>query len=268
MTAVANPREDRLARPFHPTRLRLYLVASVLVSVVFGVTTAGVTFGWLEPTLRLDVIANLLLALPILGLPLIALWDAPGEKRTRAEKGAELILVFLPLSASSQLSYEFAFVLGHPFGVWDPAATDPGWTWLWWQYAQADGRYNSENPYAFAMEVTAVLAGLLMAIAWSRLIRPDTSPAQRVKHLWLAFAGCSAIVATTITFIVSAARVGFDDIGQGAVYGLWFKFLIMNGAFVIIPIVVLIAIAQQIGHLERSLGAAAARNDQEKGSLV
>ena len=66
-------------------------------------------------------------------MPLVILWDAPGENRTRLDKAAELTLFYLPYTACSQIGYELMFLIGHPLGWWTPT-TDPGWKWLWWQY--------------------------------------------------------------------------------------------------------------------------------------
>ena len=83
-------------------------------------------------------------------VPLVILWDAPGENRTRLDKAAELTLFYLPYTACSQIGYELMFLVGHPLGWWRPT-TDPGWKWLWWQYALADTRYVSGNPWIFAL---------------------------------------------------------------------------------------------------------------------
>ena len=60
--------------------------------------------------------------------------------------------------------------------------------------------------------------------------------------------------ATTLTYFVSEARAGFADIGQG-VYGLAFKFIGMNIASIIFPVLVLYAIYLQIDYLTRRIGA-------------
>jgi hypothetical protein len=244
---------SELARPFHPWRLRWYAAAAGLTGVVFAGATIGVGTGALTPNRTLDVVANLLMAVPILGLPVLALRNAPGEERTPLQKAAEFSLVFLALSAASQLSYELLFVIGHPLGWWH-AGGEPGWGWLWWQYAQTDARYVSADPASFGMEVTAVCSGVLLALAFKNLIDPALVIRSRIRYLWLAFLGCTAILATTVTYLVSEARTGFADVGEGW-FGLVFKFLIMNGAFVVLPGLVLAALCQQIAFLERTIGA-------------
>lgn len=248
----------RLARPFHPWRLRRYAAAGALTTVVFTATTVGVGTGVLEPTFTLDVIANLLLAVPILGIPVLALVNAPGEHREPLEKASELALVFIALSASSQLTYELLFVIGHPLGWWQ-AGGEPGWGWLWWQYAQLDSRYVSGNALMFGLECVSVVAGFFLAIAFRHLVDPARPTHDRLRLLWLAVFGCTVTLTSTLVYFATEARVGFDDIGQGALYGFCFKFGLMNLVFVVLPLLVIGALAQQIGHLERSTGAAQAR---------
>jgi hypothetical protein len=93
---------------------------------MFMLMTVGVAIGLVKPTFTVDVVANLLFGIPVLLLPLAILWDAPQEKRSRLDKAAELTMFCLPYTASSQLSYEFVFVIGYSRGWWQPT-TDPGW---------------------------------------------------------------------------------------------------------------------------------------------
>ena len=127
-------REPNFARPVAPHRGRIYLGVGLLTGGVFLAMTFGVQFGFIPPTFTSDVIANLLFGIPVLLVPLVILWDAPGENRTRLDKSAELTLFYLPYTACSQIGYELMFLVGHPLGWWTPT-TDPGWKWLWWQYA-------------------------------------------------------------------------------------------------------------------------------------
>jgi len=105
-------------------------------------------------------------------LPFILLWKAPGEVRSRLALCAELILVYIPLTAGSQLTYELPFLLGHPFNLWG-TTSDPGWRWLWWQYGLADTRYRSDNMFIFGLEFGAVLVGILLFVLWMKMLRRD-----------------------------------------------------------------------------------------------
>ena len=245
--------EPNFARPFAPHRLRIYLGAVVFMSAVMAITTTGTALGVLPANMTLDVVGNIALALPLVTIPFVVFWDAPGENRSRLETAAELTLVYLPFTAFSQLTYELTFLVGHVFGVWSPTG-DPGWKWLWWQFGLADTRYWGDNPFIFGVEFAAVLAGAVVFCGWIRLIRTDISDEVRTRSLWLGFVGCAMLFATTLTYFVSEARAGFADIGQG-VYGLAFKFIGMNIASIIFPVLVLYAIYLQVDYLTRRIGA-------------
>ncbi len=114
-------REPNLVNPWAPHRVRMYLGAALFTGLVFvGMTVGGVGVGLIEPTFTSDVIANLLFGIPAILIPLVLLWDAPGEHRMREEKAAELTLFYLPYTAFSQICYELVFLIGHPLGVVDP----------------------------------------------------------------------------------------------------------------------------------------------------
>jgi hypothetical protein len=118
-----------LARPFAPHRQRLYVGLLSVVGVVFILMTVAEATGLLPPTTAVDVVANLIFGTPVLLLPLILFWKARGEQRSRLQLAAELTLIYVPLTAGSQLTYELPFLIGHPLNLWMPT-TQPGWRWL------------------------------------------------------------------------------------------------------------------------------------------
>lgn len=152
-----------LSRPFTAQRARLYLAIAGGGSTVSALCYLGVGLDVLAPNRAVDVVGNLFSFLPMVLLPL-AVWrcTAPGIGRA-----AELVLVWLPFTAAAQLSFGIVWLIGQPFDLWKPTA-DPGWTWLWWQFALSDTRYFGDNPYIFAIELTAVLAFVLVAL-WQQL---------------------------------------------------------------------------------------------------
>lgn len=251
MTTVRNP-EPTAARPWAPHRARIYLGTAVFTFAVFLFMTIGVATGLVEPTFTADVVANLLFGIPVLLLPLVILWDAPGERRTKLDKASELTLFYLPYTAGSQIGYELVFLVGHPLGLWAPT-DDPGWKWLWWQYALADTRYVSGNPWIFALEVVGVLTGVTVFVAWSRLITPELPLESRIRCLWVAFAGVAVLMSSTAVYFLAEVGAGFANIGQGA-FGLWFKFIGENVPFIVLPPLVLYATHLQIDHLTRRAG--------------
>jgi hypothetical protein len=250
-------REPNFARPVAPHRGRIYLGVGLLTGVVFLGMTIGVQFGLIASNLTSDVVANVLFGVPVILVPLVILWDAPGESRTRLDKAAELTLFYLPYTACSQIGYELMFLIGHPLGLWTPT-TEPGWKWLWWQYALADTRYVSGNPWIFALEVIGVITGVVVFLTWTRLIKVDLPTESRIRCLWAAFAGCAVLMSSTAVYFLAEVGAGFGDIGQGA-YGLGFKFIAENVPFMVLPPLVLYAIHLQIDYLTRRAGAQAIR---------
>jgi len=244
-------------RPFAPHRARIYLIGTIVESLFLLVPTVGVQAGWLAPSMTLDVIANIILTIPFVFLPAVVLWDGPGEMRTGMEKGAELVLVWLPFTAFSQISYELPFLIGNVLGTWKPT-DNPGWQWIWWQYAQADTRWWGTNAYMFALELVAVTSGLTVLLLWLKLLRPSTDDEQRIRALWWCFLHIAMISACTVVYFASEIRAGFVDIGQGF-YGVGFKFLFMNLAFMTYPVPTLYYIHCQVDYLTRRCGAQGGR---------
>ena len=203
------------------------------------------------------MIANLLFGVPVILRAARHPVGAPGENRTRLDKAAELTLFYLPYTAFSQIGYELMFLIGHPLGWWTPT-TDPGWKWLWWQYALADTRYVSGNPWIFALEVVGVITGVIVFLIWTRLIKVDLSAESRIRCLWAAFAGCAVLMSSTAVYFLAEVGAGFDNIGQGA-YGLGSNSSRENVPFIVLPPLVLYAIHLQIDYLTRRAGAQAVR---------
>ena len=249
MPGTETDRAPNFAQPWAPHRRRIYLSVAAWTSLVFVAMTVGVGVGLIEPTFTSDVIANVLFGVPVIVLPLVILWNAPGESRSRLDKAAELTLFYLPYNAASQIGYELVFLIGHPLGWWRPTS-DPGFKWLWWQYGLADTRYASGNPWTFGLEVVGVLTGVTVFAVWTRLIRPDLPVESRIRGLWLAYAGVAILMSSTAAYFLSEVGAGFSDIGQGA-FGLWFKFFAENIPFIVLPPLVLYAIHLQIDYLTR-----------------
>jgi hypothetical protein len=244
--------ETNFARPVAPHRGRIYLGTGLFTGSVFLFVTIGVQVGFIAPSFTTDVVVNLIFGVPVLLLPLVILWDAPGENRTRLDKAAELTLFWLPYTAASQLGYELVFLIGQPLGLWAPT-DDPGWKWLWWQYGLADTRYVSGNPWIFALEVVGVLTGVVVFVTWTRLIRTQLTTESRIRCLWVAFACVAVLMSSTYVYFISEVGNGFGDIGQGA-FGLGFKFIAENVPFIVLPPLVLCATYLQIDHLTRRAG--------------
>ncbi len=246
--------ETDFAQPWAPHRLKIYQLTEMFTFAVFLMMTIGVGVGLIAPSFTVDVVVNLIFGIPVLLLPFVILWNAPGEQRSGLDKATELTLFYLPYTAGSQIGYELVFLIGHPFGFWAPT-TDPGWKWLWWQYGLADTRYVSGNPWIFALEVVGVITGLTVFAMWTRLIRRNLSDESRIRCLWIAFAGCAVLMSSTAVYFLAEVGAGFSHIGQGA-FGLGFKFIAENIPFIVLPPLVLYSIHLQIDYLTRRAGAA------------
>ncbi|NTY63849.1 emopamil-binding protein [Mycolicibacterium sphagni] len=246
--------EPNFAQPWAPHRKRIYLGTALFTAFMFVALTVCVSADVIAPTFTVDVIGNLIFGIPVILLPFVILWDAPGEKRTRLDKAAELTLFWLPYSAGSQIGYELVFLIGHPLGLWAPT-TDPGWKWLWWQYGLADTRYVSGNPWTFALEVVGVTTGVNLFVVWTRLIRPDLALESRIRCLWVAFAGVAILMSSTAVYFLAEVGAGFSDIGQDA-FGLGFKFIGENLPFIVLPPLVLYSIYLQVDYLTRKAARA------------
>jgi hypothetical protein len=238
-----------LARPFAPHRLKIYVVMLSFVGAVFVFMTVAAGTGLVAPSGTVDVIANLIFGIPVIAIPFVLLWKAPGENRSRLALCAELVMIYIPLTAGSQLTYELPFLIGHPFNLWQPT-TNPGWRWLWWQYGLADTRYRSDDAFIFGLEFGAVLVGILLFVVWLRMLRRDLPDESRIRSLWLSFFGIAVLITGTTAYYVAEIRAGFHDIGQGA-FGLWFKFVGENVPYLILPYFVLYAIYYLVDHLTR-----------------
>lgn len=245
-------REPDFAQPWAPHRLRIYTVTAMFTGGVFALVTIGVGVGFIPPSFTVDVIVNLIFGIPVLLLPFVILWNAPGENRSRLDRAIELTLFYLPYTAGSQIGYELVFLIGHPLGLWAPT-NDPGWKWLWWQYGLADTRYVSANPWIFALEVVGVLTGVTAFAVWTRLIRPGLAPESRIRCLWIAFTCCAVLMSSTAVYFLAEVGAGFTHIGQGA-FGLGFKFIGENIPFIVLPPLVLYSIHLQIDYLTRRAG--------------
>lgn len=252
---------SELARPFAPHRMKIYVVMLSFVGAVFVFMTIAAGTGLVAPSRTVDVVANLIFGIPVIVLPFVLLWKAPGEQRSRLALAAELVMIYIPLTAGSQLTYELPFLLGHPFNLWQPTP-DPGWRWLWWQYGLADTRYRSDDNFIFGLEFGAVLAGILLFAVWTRMLRRDLPDESRIRCLWLSFFGIAVLITGTTAYYVAEVRAGFGDIGQGA-FGLWFKFVGENVPYLILPYFVLYALYYLVNHLTRQAGATAAQADPE-----
>lgn len=251
----ATPTSPHLAHPFTPQRLRLYLAVGSVQGLVTILCALGVAFDVLEPTRTLDVIANITAFVPMVLLPALVV----GMVKDPLLRGAELVLVWLPFTAAAQMSFELVWLVGQLFDTWQPV-NDPGWKWMWWQFALADTRYFGENPALFALELLAVLAAAAVLVGFRQLINRTLPDRDRIKSLFLAALGLMVLTANTVFYFASTARNGFAEIGQGD-YGM-VKLVALNGPYLVVPFFVLVAMGRQIDHLYQRAALGRTQEDQ------
>ncbi|NDJ91472.1 emopamil-binding protein, partial [Mycolicibacter kumamotonensis] len=93
--------ETDFARPWAPHRLRIYTGTALFVLGMFLLLTIAISLRIIPASFRVDVIANMIFGIPVMLLPFVILWEAPGEHRGRLDRAAELTLFYIPFTAAS-----------------------------------------------------------------------------------------------------------------------------------------------------------------------
>ncbi|MCV7252907.1 hypothetical protein H7J86_12095 [Mycobacterium hackensackense] len=242
------------ARPVAAHRRRIYAVMFVLGVLITGIPFLGVGFGVLppEPTYT---IWGALIYIPLLVPLFTAWWDAPGENRTWSERAAEFTMVWFPVTASSQITWETPWLIGDLTGIMNGAGPDDRWVWLWWGYGAADTRYLTSDAGLYGMEVVAVIGGLALFTAWFYLLRAKATgdDIKRIKGLFVGIVACSMMLAVVSIYYISETRAGFADLEQGFWMGFMFKFVFMNIWWVFAPLITIPFMIKQIDYLYRTL---------------
>lgn len=192
---------------------------------------------------------------PALTVPLYvamaaAWWDAPREQRTTLEKSNEFLMVWIPITVSSQLFWELAWLVGDLLGYMDLTEEDR-WGWMWWLFGVADTRYLTGDPGLFAVETFVVIGGIVLLVQWFRLLAAGDDVAKRVNALWWCCLALTNNLTAFGIYYVAEARVSFEHLGQGY-WGFVLKFLFMNSPWLVGPVICLPFIVRQIAHLYRN----------------
>jgi hypothetical protein len=203
---------------------RLGVVVGLLL-VVFA--WGGVLVGWAAPERAARVMALLVLA--ALFTPFAALWDNPGEQRTRVQRFAEFAYAWVLLSGITQTAFELPWFFLDLTGTIQGAGPENHWLWPWWAYGGADTRYLTSNPTIAGIEFCAGFAGPLELLAcyWFKRGR-------RIRANWLALLLGMGLTWGTIIFFVAEIHVGFVNLKQGA-FGFWVKWFGLNLPWMLSP---------------------------------
>lgn len=238
-----------LGLPATGRRKAIYLLGSAITLGV-GALYLLVLLGLIPPT-PTDVIASWII-LPVLFIPFLALWDNPGERRSRVEKFSEFGFLWLLISGITQTVWELPWFVLDFTGLLHGVTADDHWAWIWWAYGGADTRYITSNPTIAGLEFMAGFSGPLELYGWY-LYRFGKNTQQKIAGCWWALAICVGLTYLTGAFFVAEAHVGWQHIQQG-VTGFWLKFIGLNLPWLIAPLICIPAAIYELGHLYRVQG--------------
>lgn len=254
-------------RPWAPHRIRLYKLMLIVGILVTFIPWGGVILGIFEP-LRAYWVWGILIYIPLLVPLFVPWWDAPGENRTQLEKAFEFLMVWFPVTASSQITWEIPYLTLDVLGYMNGAGPEDVGVWLWWGYAIVDTRYLTSDPSIFGMECLAVLGGLILLGAFLKLRKAIASgnPSNLIPPLWMAFGSLSLMWGIVMIYFVEEIYNGFgnlryDDYGFG--YSFWYVFVFMNIWWAIVPLIALPYTKQIIEYLYR--GVAVSEHTEKSG---
>lgn len=207
--------------------------AIYLWGIAFGVLLVFVT--WVLVLLRVvpptptdDYVSAIVLF--ALFTPFAALWDNPGESRTRVQKLAEFSFCWLLLSGIAQTAWELPWFIMDLTGVIQNIGPEDRWLWPWWCYGNADTRYLTSNPAIAGIEFCAGLAGPFELLGCWWFVK-----GKRIEANWLALLLGTGLSWGAFVFFVAEIHVGFVNIADGA-FGFWVKWLGLNLPWAIAPL--------------------------------
>lgn len=245
-------------RDLHPNlgasasgRRKYFYTAALLITVVImGGIYLLVGLG-VVPGTPMDVYVSAVM-LVVLFVPFVALWDNPGEMRTKVEKWSEFAFVWLLVSGIAQSFWELPWFLLDSNGIVQHITVKDHWLWLWWVYGGADTRYITSNPTIAGLEFMAGFSGPFELFAWylyanSRTIR------QKTTACWMALILGVGLTYMTGVFFMAEYHRGWVDIHQGMM-GFWLKFVGLNVPWIVAPIIALPAALYELAHWYRVEG--------------
>src|SRR5262249_800216 len=151
-----------------------------------------------------------------------ALWDDPGERRTKVERLAELSYCWFLLAGLAQTAWDLPWFLMDLAGTVHGIGPDDRWLWPWWFYGSTDTRYPISGTPLPGVRSPAGLAGpvLLFSCYLSRRGR-------RAEACWLWLILGVGLAWGEVIWFVAEIRVGFVHVKGGA-FGFWVQWFGMN----------------------------------------
>ncbi len=243
-------------RPWAPHRIRIYQLMLILGVLITFIPWGGVVAGIFDP--RLSYWAwGILIYIPLLVPLFVAWWDAPGENRTQLERAFEFIVIWFPVTASSQITWEIPYLILDALGYMNGAGPENVGLWIWWGYGIVDTRYLTSDPSIFGMECVAVLGGLTLFRAFLQLRKAMQSGDQRnlIAPLWWGFFSLSLMWGVVLIYFIEEIYNGFGNLKYdhyGYAYSFWYVFVFMNIWWAIAPLIALPYTRKIIDYLYRS----------------
>lgn len=242
-------------------RKKVYVAALVAAATLGAGAALGVGLGVIPPT-PTDVYLSWGFLLLLL-VPFIALWDNPGETRTRIEKWSEFGFCWLLVSGIAQTFWELPWFFLDFFGLVQWATEENRWLWVWWVYGGADTRYLSSNPTIAGLEFMAGFSGPFELYGWWLYTHSKTIK-EKITASWFALIIGVGLTYQTGVFFIAEWHVGWTHIQQGAT-GFWLKFVGLNVPWIVAPILSLPAAIYEIAHWYRVEGYELAQQELRTG---
>jgi len=245
--------EHNFSRPIAPHRMRIYIWGGVLSCLPFFGGLFGVGLGYLPPAKSYfwsAMICYTGLMVPLL----VAWWDAPGEKRTTLERAFEFCLIWVPVTAFSQVLWELPWLVMELMGLMKGMGPEDKWLWTWWGYATVDTRYLSGNSAVFAMEALAVPGGFSLIWVFHQLKTQSHDVEKRLRALIVALLTFTEMLAVVLIYFISEFYDGLRNISYatyGPTFSFWFVFIYMNIAWFIAPLVSIPFVIKMIDYMYR-----------------
>jgi len=245
--------EHNFSRPIARHRKQIYIWSTVLSCLPFFGGMMGVGLGYLPPAESYFWAA--IICYTGLMVPLIAAWwDAPDENRTTLERAFEFCLIWVPVTAFSQVLWEFPWLIMELMGLMNGIGPDDKWLWAWWGYAAVDTRYLSSNGAVFAMEALAVPGGFGLCWVLHQLFTQSHDVEKRLRALMIMLLAFTEMLTVVIIYLISELYDGLHHLDYstyGPTFSFWFVFIYMNIAWLIVPLMAIPYVVKMIDYMYR-----------------
>lgn len=162
--------------------------------------------------------------------------DRPWQERLEVS-----VTIWLWIAYIAAVTWELPFVLFFDTIV---ANADQAWTFVWLPYAEGgDSRYHEFDPTIMTLESLASFNGVIGLTAlwfWYRSDRTATLP------LVVFLVTASSHLYSTVQYYAVDALTGFPSVGDSFVFDLLLKFIVINSAFIIMPLCTIVWVVTRL----------------------